>query len=409
MMKKLILLLFGALYINNCFSQELALLSNAKPELSSFNSFIYYRPQNVFENPYLFSSTFTSKPISADYYSKEDIELQKELNKKEEGIITFSDGEAEFYMREIDREDITPYTWKWVHLQVKEEDGSYTNVHLRRPNWWFLEHNATKIGDKVHINIPQIGLDKEVTILKIYPNQLDTRFWDLNQNGNTVVRPLIGKVEHYVNNVVNLHLEDGNKPISVTKNHLLWSQDRDDWVKVSDLKIGEKLTTKQETVTVKDIIAKEGWYVVYDIEVYRDHNFLVSTQNILAHNGCTKKTGTTHNGFYEVVKEGQVNYAGKGPSTRAKSSRKRVEGDKVVHYQLTEGIGHLSLKETAEIMEHKLGLMRAKQQGGGNFTDLDKNRINSPGKKRYEALSQDMKEQIDKAFEEIISKGGETF
>lgn len=280
-MKNLIVL-FTFFYCSVGFTQDLALAS----ETDINENFIYYRPHNVFENPNLLVSDFSSRDIPIEYYSEKEIELQKELNTKEEGIITFSKGDDKIFTRRIDQEAITPYSWKWVYLQVNEDDGSYTNIHLRRPNWWFVENNATDVGDNVHINIPQIGLNKTVSIVKIYPNQLDTRFWNLNKKEYLVTRPITGKVEHYVNNVVNLHFKENNKPLTVTTNHLLWSYDKDDWVKVENLKIGERLTTKDGLVTVKDRIKKEGWYTVYDIEVYRDHNFLVGSLNILAHNGC---------------------------------------------------------------------------------------------------------------------------
>jgi len=269
------------------------------------NNFIYYRPQNVFEDPFLLVTSFSSEAIPLEYYSQEDIALQKELNSKEERIVTLSSGEERFYSRDVDRDEITPFTWKWVHLQFEEEEG-FANVHLRRPNWWFVENNATAIGDNLDLRIPEIGLDKRVRVVAIYPNQLDTRLWDIETNGETVVRPITGKIEHHANNVVSLYFEGEEDALSVTTNHLLWSQDRDDWVAVKDLSIGENLKTKKGVVRLSERMQLPGSRIVYDLEVYRDHNFLVGAQNVLAHNGCPiPQVGKRKHGYFVgTIKKG---------------------------------------------------------------------------------------------------------
>ncbi len=292
-MKKLmmyLLLLFGLFQIT---AQEIASIANGIVEIKDNrnSSFIYYRPTNIFTNPYLFSDSFNVEPIPVEYYTEKEKEIQKKLNDQEEGIITFSGGEL-FYERDIDNEDITPYTWKWVHLQVKEENGGYTNIHLRRPNWWFTENNATNIGDKVYVSLPQIGIDGEIPIVKIYPNTLDTRFWDYYYDESHVKRPITGKIEHSANNVVNIKFNDSEKIISPTTNHLLWSADREGWVSVGELVIGEHITTKEGILTLASKEPNEGWHVVYDLEVYRDHNFLVGDHYVLAHN-CEVNLGRT--------------------------------------------------------------------------------------------------------------------
>jgi hypothetical protein len=269
------------------FSQEVASIDDEILMEERKSPSFLYKPSNVFETPNVLMRFNGTEAIPIEFYTDKEIEIQKELNTKEEGIISFSEGDNRIFSRPMDKEEITPYTWKWIHLRVKEKDDNYTNVYLRRPNWWFLEKGATRVGSSIHLNIPQVGINRDVSVVKIYPNQLDTRLWDIQKEGNTVIRPITGKVEHYANNVVDLHFKgDEQKPLSVTTNHLLWSNDRDNWVAVGDLVEGEKVTTKEGVVTVKERIDKEGWYVVYDLEVYRDHNFLVGYYNVLAHNGC---------------------------------------------------------------------------------------------------------------------------
>ncbi|MGV7108072.1 Hint domain-containing protein [Flavobacterium sp. U410] len=285
-MKKLmmyLLLLFGLFQIT---AQEIASINSeiVKIEDNHSPSFVYYRPTNVFTNPYLFSDNFIVEPIPVEYYTEKEKEIQKKLNEQEESIIAFSLNESFYEEQGIDNEEITPYTWKWVHLQVKETNGSYTNIHLRRPNSWFLENSATKAGDKIYISLPQIGIDGEIPIVKIYPNTLDTRFWDYYYDESHVKRPITGKIEHSANNVVDIKFNDSEKIISPTTNHLLWSADREGWVSVGELGIGEHITTKEGILTLTSKEPNEGWHVVYDLEIYRDHNFLAGEQYVLAHN-----------------------------------------------------------------------------------------------------------------------------
>ena len=414
-MRKVILILFSLVFSLSSISQELASTDSEiiipVTEVEKASNLLLYQPRHIFKTPEVVLYNTFSIAIPLSYYSQEELKLQQALNNKEDAIVVRSNGDNRFFPRSIDREEITPYTWKWVKMKYEEENGNYYIINLRRPNWWFKENNASKIGDKVHVTVPEIGLNQEVAIVSFYPNQLDTRLWDSQENGDYLARPITGKFQHHANNVVNLHFNESETPISVTTNHLLWSHDRANWIKVGELLLGEKITTKEGIVTVKDRIAKEGWYEVYDIEVYRDHNFLVSLQNVLAHNGC-KRTGATHNGFYEVIKDGDVNYAGKGPASRSKTSKSNKRGDKVIHYEIDEKIAGelgLSVKDASFIMEYKLGSKRAKQLYGPNkdFKDLPSNgKSMSPGYKKYNALSDEAKAKVDAKFEEIISKGG---
>lgn len=249
-----------------------------------------FRPMDVMTNPQTLMKVWIDEPMPLSFYTEKEKEVQKLFNEKEDGIIAYSP-EGKLYTRDIDQEEITPFTWKWVHFEIKEENGGYTKAYLRRPNWWLKKVGATEIGKIVPLSMYEIGVEGNGKVTKISPNQLDTRLWDLNRNGDYVSRPITGKVEHYANNVVDLYFDNSlSSPLSVTTNHLIWSYDRNDWFRVDALNIGEKIKTQRGNVTLTQRIPKEGWFVVYDLEVYRDHNFLVGNESILAHNGCIFKT-----------------------------------------------------------------------------------------------------------------------
>ena len=134
--------------------------------------------------------------------------------------------------------------------------------------------------------MPEMGLRGYAEVKNIRVNQLDTRFWNENREGDYVSRPITGKFEHESNDVYYLHFGDNPHPLGVTGSHPIWSIDRNDWVGASELKIGEKVKTHDGLTVLHSRIKSAERQKVYNLEVYKDHNFLVSKDKILVHNTC---------------------------------------------------------------------------------------------------------------------------
>ncbi|EJF52491.1 Protein of unknown function (DUF1557) [Saprospira grandis DSM 2844] len=228
------------------------------------------------------------KPIPLTFYSEVEKEVQKLINEKTaDGIITYSPLRVEKEWTVIDYEEITPYTWKWVDLELPKADGTITKINLRRPHWWLEEIGVDSIGRDVYLDMPELGSEGWATVTGIRINQLDTRFWDEARKGDYVSRPITGKFIHESDDVYNLYFRDNAaSPLGVTGLHPIWSIDRNGWVHAMDLNVGENIKTQYRKVV---LIAKEkleGRQKVYNLEVYQDHNFLVSIDRILVHNSC---------------------------------------------------------------------------------------------------------------------------
>jgi hypothetical protein len=142
----------------------------------------------------------------------------------------------------------------------------------------------------------------------IAPSFVDTRLWDEARNGDFVKRPIIGKFEHQVGGYLRLRFDNDTTTVGVTGTHPFWSEDRHTWVKAQDLNIGENLKTQYGTAILTQRQTLETKTTVYNLEVYQDHNYLVSEDRLLVHNnGCDDHTvyfdskGSGAGGQYDYV------------------------------------------------------------------------------------------------------------
>ena len=78
-----------------------------------------------------------------------------------------------------------------------------------------------------------------------------------------------------VNHLSNDVYEDGVAPLRGTGLHPLYSLDRDDWVRVRDLQIGERLQTAEGAVRVEALEKVRGLHRVFNLEVEGAHEYLV--------------------------------------------------------------------------------------------------------------------------------------
>ena len=75
-------------------------------------------------------------------------------------------------------------------------------------------------------------------------------------------------------------------PLWGTGSHPLYSLDRDDWVRVRNLQIGERLQTAEGAVSVEALEKVRGEHRVYNLEVEWAHKYLVGDALVRAHNTC---------------------------------------------------------------------------------------------------------------------------
>ena len=195
-------------------------------------------------------------------------------------------------------------------LRYEKEDGTFCNIKLLRPDDWLdtVESQIRRVSDgkvldgidlqllnfspiaslqaydvEVWLDLEELGCVGWATVVDI-----DDSFEYREGVGNLVT----GTFEHEVGEVVDLQLEDQEKLIGVTTTHPFWSADREDFVTVADLYEGERvLLYNGETKRVVQKLPRPGPQTVYNLEVFGEHVYCVTTDGALAHNNCPKKPG----------------------------------------------------------------------------------------------------------------------
>ena len=99
---------------------------------------------------------------------------------------------------------------------------------------------------------------------------------------------VLAKVSSLSNDVYEVGFGEGVAPLRGTGLHPLYSLDRDDWVQVRDLRIGERLQTAEGGISIVSLEKVRGLHRVFNLEVEGDHEFLVGDAQIRAHNNKIK-------------------------------------------------------------------------------------------------------------------------
>lgn len=306
-MVRLKLTLFRAVFLLGFVVDGKAQLSAASTStLLTTKNIMALSPSYIFEDPDILKQMWGNEPIPLAYYDDDAIRAQQMINNDvSDAIVTYApvDASKEEWV-DIDYEEITPYTWKWVSLELIKRNGSTTKISLRRPNWWIKAHRADSVGRHVYIDIPEMGSIGWGIVTGMAANQLDTRLINEDRNGNFVSRPITGKFEHTSDNVYDLVFDKGAS-IGVTGNHPIWSHDRNGWTEADDLEIGEQVITYSGLSKLISITKREEVATVYNIEVYRSHNYYVSESKILVHNPYTCWDKDWREMLYEAGKIGK--------------------------------------------------------------------------------------------------------
>ena len=168
-------------------------------------------------------------------------------------------------------------SWRVVHLlgQGYEASGDAFEVTLLRPTAWLEAHGVSDPGADVYLELKELGFRDWFTVSGLE---------DAPHIASGPGRVVLSTFTRLSNDVYEVGFGDGVAPLRGTGSHPLYSLDRDDWVRVRDLRIGERLQTAEGAISIVSLEKVRGTFRVYNLEVEGDHEFLIGDAQIRAHN-----------------------------------------------------------------------------------------------------------------------------
>ena len=197
-------------------------------------------------------------------------------------------------------ERVDPATWKRIKVKAPKASGGFAYGDLLRPMEW-LDEEAAEVGETVYLSVPECGIDGDAEVLSIEPCPPV-----VNRPGARVVT---GTWRHEAATVIDLRIEGLESPIGVTANHPIWSEDRKEFVRADELRVGEKLLSLNgDFPSIRSSAPRAGAHEVFNLEVQLSHVYQISHSGILVHNSgvCGDHS--------EILRENMI-AAGKDPLT----------------------------------------------------------------------------------------------
>ena len=134
-------------------------------------------------------------------------------------------------------------------------------------------HGVSGSGDHVYLKLKELGFEGWLRVVGIQ---------DAPEISSGPGRVVLSTFTRLNNDVYEVGFV-GGAVLRGTGGHPLWSLDRDDWVSVRDLQVGERLQTAEGAVSVEALEKVRGLHRVYNLEVEGDHEYLVCVQRRLAY------------------------------------------------------------------------------------------------------------------------------
>ena len=208
-------------------------------------------------------------------------------------------------------------------------------IEMVRPREWWSEQTPAPSG-QVWIDLPEIELSGWATVERVTaaPQEIAGR-------GCLVLMT----VSHVGSEILKLTFAETDETVELTPVHRLFSEERG-WVQARLLTVGERLRSGSGGVTVASISEAIPNRRVYNLEVGREHSFMVLRSQIWAHNtdyvsgaGKTFQTYTKGNPTTGEVYSGRAS----GTGTPEQNLARRDAG----HHMTDQGFGPAQLDKSS--------------------------------------------------------------
>lgn len=182
------------------------------------------------------------------------------------------------------REEVTkslgefdPFEWRVVRLQYDNPDGGRVFIE-RGMMVEEIEFEDFAVGDVIPVSLPENGIEGDFVVTDILPCPTPAE-----GDGQLVTTKFI----HENAEVYDLKVEGSPETIGTTAGHRFWSEDRQDFVAISEFHVGEQLELADGTLTrLESLRPRSHLETVYNIEIDGEHVYHVGGDGILVHNEC---------------------------------------------------------------------------------------------------------------------------
>ena len=203
------------------------------------------------------------------------------------------------------------------------------------------------------------------------------------ETGETELKEVLNVWVKETDEILHVSTSDG-ETIDTTTNHPFYVEEKG-WVAAGDLKIGDVLVTavgNKVEVTDLELEKLAEPILVYNLEVADFHTYFVGEYGVLVHNypGKSQTANGDSFGSYSIEFESGKKYHGKGPYSRMLESiqeKLKKFNDKAIKWDWTPA----SSEEEAFIDEFFRII-----NDGGKDNIMNYNNINSPGRRLYEKI-----------------------
>jgi hypothetical protein len=168
--------------------------------------------------------------------------------------------------------------WAKIAITMHRNDGGIVDAELLRPRWWIAQHSIVA-GKHLPMNIEE---------LQVHGSALVTSIDDCpeiaNGEGSVVTAKFLTREVNTIARVEILGVDGQIEVLEGTTIHPIWSDDRNDWIQLSELQEGECLQAAYGFATVVSVAIVNTSVPVYNIEVHGEHVYQVGEFGLLVHN-----------------------------------------------------------------------------------------------------------------------------
>lgn len=172
--------------------------------------------------------------------------------------------------------------WFALSVLLIGEQGEPIYLDLIRPIEWVLALDAQE-GKQIWLEVPELngrGWGRVTSLTRCKP---------IPPGSGRVVT---GTFSHRVKNVFDLQVQGLDKPIGVTGNHPIWSEDRQQFVQAATLQTGERLRSMvggpnggiAHVTSITPRGPPDSSEIVHNLEVEGEHAYQISNLGLLVHN-----------------------------------------------------------------------------------------------------------------------------